>query len=158
MPDFSTAPVKQQIREEHCLPIVDAWQVEMDGNKPLTEAIMVPLWWLYGRDANELRVDIQVDGATDGDQIRVEVWQQPQNVAGGGVMVFGGTVTLANSPTKWFTLGAGRGPLGDAWGLRANLVLAGPGAASRRLRGRLVGMVTQGGTLGGVIRGEGVVP
>lgn len=158
MPEFSAAPVKQQIGADDCLDLRNAWQVEMEGNKPLTEGVMVPLWWLYGRHANELRVDIQVDGATDGDQIRVEVWQQAQEVAGGGVLVFGGTVTLAGGATRWFVLGAGRGPLGRAWGLRANLLVAGAGTNVRRLRGRLVGQVVEGGTLGSVVRGEGVVP
>lgn len=159
MPDFDAAPVKQQIAEDDCLrDVAEAWQVEMEGNKPLTEGVMVPLWWLYGRHANEVRVDIQLDGATAGDQVRVEVWTQPTATGGGGVLVWSGTVTLGDGPTRWFMLGAGRGPLGHAWGLRANLVAAGPGTNTRRLRGRLVGMVATGGTLGGVVRGEGVVP
>ena len=158
MPDFSAAPVKQQIGADDCLDGVDAWHVEMEGNKPLTEGVMVPLWWCYGRHATEVRVDIQVDQATSGDQIRVELWAQPTAEGGGGVLVWSGTVTLASTATRWFMLGAGRGPLGHAWGLQANLVVAGPGTNTRRLRGRLVCMVAAGGTLGGVVRGEGVDP
>ena len=155
MPDFTAAPVKQNIKAATC-DDCGAWYAVQDGQVDLTAA-MAPVWWAHGRTASELRVDIQLASALVNDQIRVEVWQQAQSIAGGGLLVWSGTLTVANSANgSWFTLGAGGSPQGEAWGMRAQLV-AGVGNAVRRIRGRLVG-VCDSAALGSIVRGEGVAP
>lgn len=144
MPDFSRAPVKDNVATYGCDEECGAWSMVQNG-QPEIDATMTSVWWLYGRLASELRLDVSLSGAEVGDQIAVEVWAQPQNVAGGGVRIFTGTLTVPASSaadprvqnaTFWM-LGAARGPYADGFGVRAQLVS--PAASGRRVRFRVVG-------------------
>lgn len=162
MPDFSHAPVKTSL-ERTCVDACGAWEIVQDG-QPALDGNMTQVWWVYGQPASEIRVDLALSGAQIGDQIAVEVWAQPQDVAGGGVRIWTGTLTVpASAPpldprtqnSTYFMLGAARGPHADAWGVRAQLVA--PGATGRRVRFRLVGRCSDA-PLGSIIRGENVAP
>lgn len=162
MPDFSHAPIKTDIQNVARCDDAGAWSAVCEGDVHLTGDMEQGVWF-YGRAANELRLDMVLSGAAPGDQIAVELWAQPQNIAGGGYRVWYGTLTVpASTPpldqrqpnAAYFLLGAGRGPQADAWGIRAQIK---SGASGRRARFRLVGTIT-GGTLGTIVRGENVVP
>lgn len=159
MPDFYRSPVRQDLEKTAACHPCDVWDVVQQGQPTLTNTLEA-VWWAFGRWASELRLDIELDGATTGDQVRVEVWSQPQNKPGGGVKLFSGTLTVPNQvdANQWFTIGAVRGPFSDGWGWRAQLVspvIAGD--TGRRIRGKMVGVCAPGGTLGTVLLGENVV-
>ncbi len=160
MPDFSHAPVKQNL-DRACDDGCGAWSAVQDGQPELT-ATMNQMWWVYGKEASELRLDVSLSGAQVGDQIAFELWAQPQNVAGGGVKIFDGTLTVPNSAppvdprvqnATFFMLGAARGPFADGWGVRAQLVA--PAGTGRRVRFKLVGRCTDS-QLGTSVKGENV--